>query len=64
MGSSEEWPNAMAKLTGSRKMDATVIREYFKPLEMWLTQNNEEHGEFIGWETGKSGFQKFRLSFI
>lgn len=53
LGSSKEWPEAMAELTGGRKMDASVIREYFKPLETWLIEDNKRHGEFIGWENGK-----------
>ena len=44
----------MEMLTGGREMDASVIREYFKPLEMWLKADNEKNGEFIGWESGKS----------
>nr|XP_053649845.1 angiotensin-converting enzyme-like [Cherax quadricarinatus] len=51
LGSSKEWPEALEILTGTRKMDASVIREYFKPLELWLAKDNERHGEFIGWET-------------
>uniref|UniRef100_A0A0P4W2J2 Angiotensin-converting enzyme n=1 Tax=Scylla olivacea TaxID=85551 RepID=A0A0P4W2J2_SCYOL len=51
MGSSKEWPDAMEALTGVREMDASAIREYFSPLEMWLKEDNEKHGEFIGWET-------------
>ncbi|KAG0721788.1 Angiotensin-converting enzyme [Chionoecetes opilio] len=54
MGSSKEWPDAMEALTGGREMDASVIREYFKPLEMWLKENNEKHGEFIGWESDET----------
>ncbi|XP_050709659.1 angiotensin-converting enzyme-like isoform X2 [Eriocheir sinensis] len=50
LGSSKEWPDAMEELTGGRVMDASVIREYFMPLEMWLKQDNEKHGEFVGWE--------------
>ncbi|XP_042206162.1 angiotensin-converting enzyme-like isoform X2 [Homarus americanus] len=51
LGSSKEWPEAMEALTGGRRMDASVIREYFKPLENWLKKDNERHGEFVGWET-------------
>ncbi|XP_045585497.2 LOW QUALITY PROTEIN: angiotensin-converting enzyme [Procambarus clarkii] len=51
LGSSKMWPEAMAALTGTRNMDASVIREYFKPLELWLTQDNERHRESVGWET-------------
>ncbi|KAK3853728.1 hypothetical protein Pcinc_039742 [Petrolisthes cinctipes] len=51
LGSSVKWPEAMAALTGGRRMDASVIREYFKPLETWLMNDNQKHGEFVGWET-------------
>ncbi|KAK4305028.1 hypothetical protein Pmani_023054 [Petrolisthes manimaculis] len=51
LGSSVAWPEAMAALTGGKRMDASVIREYFKPLETWLTNDNQKHGEFVGWET-------------
>lgn len=43
----------MEALTGGRVMDASAIREYFKPLETWLIEDNKKHGEFVGWETGK-----------
>ncbi|KAK7082148.1 hypothetical protein SK128_006173, partial [Halocaridina rubra] len=49
MGSSRHWGEAMAALTGQEKMDASAIREYFKPLEEWLIEDNKKHGEFIGW---------------
>ncbi|XP_064087199.1 angiotensin-converting enzyme-like [Macrobrachium nipponense] len=51
LGASKPWPEAMAALTGSREMDASAIREYFKPLEMWLKEDNEKHGEIPGWDT-------------
>ncbi|XP_066978847.1 angiotensin-converting enzyme-like [Macrobrachium rosenbergii] len=51
LGAAKPWPEAMAALTGSREMDASAIREYFKPLEMWLKEDNEKHGEIPGWET-------------
>jgi len=51
MGSSKEWPEAMAALTGGRRMDASVIREYFRPLETWLINDNKKNNEFVGWES-------------
>lgn len=53
LGSSKPWPDALEALTGTRRMDASIIREYFKPLEVWLTENNERHQEFVGWEGGE-----------
>ena len=52
LGSSQPWPDAMEKLTGTRKMDGSVLREYFRPLENWLRENNNKHNEYIGWEHG------------
>ncbi len=51
MGSSRPWPEAMQVITGQDKMDASAIREYFKPLEDWLKIQNEKMGETPGWKT-------------
>lgn len=50
MGSSKPWPEVMRVITGQEKMDAYAIREYFKPLEKWLTAANQEMGEIPGWK--------------
>lgn len=50
LGASKPWTEAMKALTGGEKMDASVIREYFSPLEKWLMKENKKHGAFIGWE--------------
>jgi peptidyl-dipeptidase A len=47
MGQREPWPNALEKLTGSRKMDASAIIDYFAPLMKWLEKENE--GKTCGW---------------
>uniref|UniRef100_A0A1E1WWB8 Angiotensin-converting enzyme n=1 Tax=Tityus obscurus TaxID=1221240 RepID=A0A1E1WWB8_TITOB len=49
MGSSRPWPEAFEKITGSRKMNADSLLEYFKPLYEWLKEANKN--EVIGWET-------------
>lgn len=49
MGSSKPWPDAMEVLTGTRKMEAAAILEYFKPLEEWLINANKESGAYVGW---------------
>ncbi|XP_027216250.2 angiotensin-converting enzyme [Penaeus vannamei] len=49
LGSSKPWPEVIEAATGERKMDGSALREYFKPLEKWLTEDNEKHGEFVGW---------------
>ena len=36
MGQNRPWPDALEALTGERKMDATAMIDYFKPLKEWL----------------------------
>ncbi|CAL4066932.1 unnamed protein product, partial [Meganyctiphanes norvegica] len=50
LGASKPWPETLKSLTGVDHMDAGAIREYFKPLELWLEDDNRKHGEHIGWE--------------
>ena len=47
MGQSQPWQDALFTLTGSRKMDATAMLEYFAPLKAWLDDRNK--GKPIGW---------------
>jgi len=46
-GASEPWQDTLAKLTGTREMDATAIVEYFEPLMGWLEEQNQ--GRSCGW---------------
>ncbi|CAO1336402.1 unnamed protein product [Diamesa serratosioi] len=50
LGASKPWPDAMEVMTGQRKMDASGILEYFKPLETWLIQKNKDLGVKVGWK--------------
>jgi len=47
MGSSRPWPEALEVATGQREMDASVILDYFAPLQAWLDEQNE--GRSCGW---------------
>lgn len=47
MGASRPWQEALEKITGTRHMDASAIRAYFKPLEDWLIEQNK--GRPVGW---------------
>ncbi|WP_317931196.1 M2 family metallopeptidase [Halioxenophilus sp. WMMB6] len=47
MGASQPWPEAMAMLTGDRRMDAAALQEYFQPLTTWLESQNR--GKQCGW---------------
>jgi peptidyl-dipeptidase A len=46
-GASEPWQDTLAKLTGTRQMDATAIIDYFQPLMTWLEEQNQ--GRNCGW---------------
>jgi peptidyl-dipeptidase A len=47
-GASVPWPDALEKLTGSRRMDAAPLIEYFRPLQQWLAEQNR--GQRCGWQ--------------
>ena len=47
LGLSRPWPDALEKLTGERRMDATAIVDYFAPLSEWLAEQNK--GRECGW---------------
>jgi peptidyl-dipeptidase A len=47
-GASEPWQDTLEKLTGTRKMDAGPILEYFAPLQAWLKKENR--GKQCGWD--------------
>ena len=47
MGESRPWQEAVQSLTGSNKMDATAILDYFAPLQKWLDEQNK--GKPVGW---------------
>jgi peptidyl-dipeptidase A len=47
MGLSQPWQDALAKIAGTREMDATAIRDYFAPLQKWLDEQNQ--GKPVGW---------------
>jgi peptidyl-dipeptidase A len=47
-GASQPWQETLKELTGSGKMDASALLEYFAPLQAWLQQQNE--GQACGWQ--------------
>ena len=49
MGKSKPWPEALKKGTGSDKLTATSIKEYFKPLTEWLIVQRNTTGYPKGW---------------
>ena len=49
MGKSKPWPIALKKGTGSDKLTADAIKEYFQPLTEWLQQQRNTTGYPKGW---------------
>lgn len=48
-GSSLPWNEALFQATGDSRLDASAMREYFRPLEDWLQSENLRTQEFVGW---------------
>jgi peptidyl-dipeptidase A len=53
LGSSVPWTEALYAATGETKLNGSHIREYFRPLEDWLRNENLRTNEFVGWTYGK-----------
>ncbi len=51
-GASKPWQETLEKLTGTRKMDASAILEYFAPLIDYLKAQNQ--GQSCGWQPGQA----------
>ena len=49
MGASHQWPDALEAFTGTRRMDASAMVDYFQPLMVWLQQQNGH--QQCGWQT-------------
>ncbi len=47
MGASRPWPDALEELTGERRLDATAVVDYFRPLLEWLERENRDQP--VGW---------------
>ncbi|KGQ19680.1 Dipeptidyl carboxypeptidase [Lysobacter dokdonensis DS-58] len=51
-GASQPWQATLKEMTGSDKMDAAPVLEYFAPLQDWLKKQNE--GKTCGWNASPS----------
>lgn len=49
-GASISWLQALEEVTGRRKLDATPLLEYYKPLVDFLTAANQKDQVNIGWD--------------
>ncbi|KAH0627017.1 hypothetical protein JD844_002377, partial [Phrynosoma platyrhinos] len=48
-GSSQPWQDILQQLTGTNKMDASPLLEYFNPVTLWLQEQNRQTNETLGW---------------
>ncbi|NWR92221.1 ACE enzyme, partial [Furnarius figulus] len=48
-GSSKSWQEVLFGLTGTDKMDAGPLLEYFSPVTEWLEEQNNKTSEVLGW---------------
>ena len=47
LGASRPWPEALSKLGGETRADASALLEYFAPLRAWL--DTQLGGQSCGW---------------
>ena len=50
MGKSKPWPKALKAMTGSEKMSVEPLKNYFRPLDLWLRKKRCELKYRIGWK--------------
>ena len=56
-GAGQPWQATLKEMTGSDRMDASAVLEYFAPLQAWLQQQNA--GRTCGWnQDNKQGEQQ------
>lgn len=47
-GSSQPWRDVLFQVTGESRLDGGALREYFRPLEDWLRNENLRTGKSFG----------------
>ena len=50
LGKSVPWKDALEVLTGSPKLSAKPILDYFQPLADYLDRHRDNNGYSLGWE--------------
>lgn len=48
-GASKPWQEVLQEVIGEGRLDGSALREYFRPLEEWLRNENLRNQEFVGW---------------
>ncbi|KAJ0179019.1 hypothetical protein K1T71_005794 [Dendrolimus kikuchii] len=53
-GSSQPWNQILQDTIGESRLSGEALRDYFRPLEEWLSSENLRTGEYIGWSYDES----------
>jgi len=48
-GAKRPWYDIITPVTGTRKLDAEALLEFYEPLYQWLRENNIRHRTPVGW---------------
>ena len=48
-GQAKPWQETLKAMTGTDKLDAQAMLDYFEPLSVWLKQQNAASGAKVGW---------------
>ncbi|XP_072926854.1 angiotensin-converting enzyme isoform X1 [Hemitrygon akajei] len=48
-GSSRHWEDVLRNFTGTDKLNASALLEYFQPVTAWLIEQNNKNNEELGW---------------
>ncbi|KAG6454456.1 hypothetical protein O3G_MSEX008715 [Manduca sexta] len=48
-GSSAPWSTILQDAIGESRLNGAAMRDYFRPLEDWLSSENLRTGEYLGW---------------
>lgn len=62
-GSEQSWQETLNEVIGEVRLDGSAVREYFRPLEEWLRNENLRNNEFVGWNYD-GDYCKQRYGFI
>jgi peptidyl-dipeptidase A len=62
LGRSKPWPEVLKQYTGSEKLSAQPIREYFNPLIVWLKKYRSKENYKLGWDTQIGNKDNFVIS--
>ncbi|KAM4592837.1 angiotensin-converting enzyme 2 [Odontesthes bonariensis] len=61
LGRSQSWTKALHTISGTTKMDATPLLDYFQTLYDWLKKQNAIHSRTVGWSTTIDPYSEFAI---